>query len=315
MVPSTGRDVLSMHGAESLDLLNRISTNALGTIAPGEVRTTLLITEKGRMVDLVHVMPRPDGALLLTSAGAGESVRRWISRFIIMEDILVEQPEAPYNVAALAGPHALAAARDSWGVTLSPGQSASLDAPGGTTTLLALSEFGSDWVYVISPATELPEPPRRPRDLPVLDPPACEILRILRGMPAFGNEITEQFNPYDLGLTFAVSYSKGCYVGQEVIARLDTYNKAQRHLLGLHIRGARTRELEGQALLLDGADVGVVTSAARVGAEALGLGVIRKAVGPGAELTFGNAAGPAICRTFSVPVPADRLGSFDMAES
>jgi folate-binding protein YgfZ len=62
---------------------------------------------------------------------------------------------------------------------------------------------------------------------------AWDLYRIARGIPGTGTEISEKHNPYDVALTDLVSYTKGCYVGQEVIARLDTYQKARKTLFGV----------------------------------------------------------------------------------
>ena len=107
---------------------------------------------------------------------------------------------------------------------------------------------------------------------------AWEIYRIAKGLPRAGNEITGSFNPYDVGLTDFVSYTKGCYVGQEVIARLDTYQKVRRGLFGLR----STERLEGlpARLTRDGSDAGVLTSLSAYPhqGEHLGLGVLRRDV-------------------------------------
>ena len=70
-------------------------------------------------------------------------------------------------------------------------------------------------------------------DIPRIGRAAYDAFRISRGIPAFGAEISNAFNPYEAGLAHAISFTKGCYIGQEVIARLDTYEKVQRELVGL----------------------------------------------------------------------------------
>jgi folate-binding protein YgfZ len=106
---------------------------------------------------------------------------------------------------------------------------------------------------------------------------AVEAVRIERGIPAFGKELTEDYNPHEANLVHHVSFSKGCYIGQEVIARLQTYQKVSKYLVGLRWDG------EGPALdsflVHDGKRMGIVTSAARLphtGAN-VGLGYVRKA--------------------------------------
>ncbi len=103
-----------------------------------------------------------------------------------------------------------------------------------------------------------------------LDDETFELLRIRAGLPAVGRELTERTNPLEAGATADVSFTKGCYIGQEVIARLDTYHKVQRHLRRLVLVGdmpddarsfARTLA-PGTGLTAEGRDGGFLTSCA-----------------------------------------------------
>ena len=92
-------------------------------------------------------------------------------------------------------------------------------------------------------------------------------LRMELGIPAFGYELTEDFNPLEAGLISHINFNKGCYIGQEVVARLNTYDKVQRKL----VRASGECILAEQDLTYDGRLVGVVTSAMN----GAGLGFIR----------------------------------------
>ncbi len=98
----------------------------------------------------------------------------------------------------------------------------------------------------------------------VLDPSSYEAWRIISGLPAMGAELTEERNPLEAGLRDAVSFTKGCYVGQEVIARLNTYDKVSRELLRLELPPGVPMPARGAAVRWDGRDVGAITSAAKV---------------------------------------------------
>ena len=104
-----------------------------------------------------------------------------------------------------------------------------------------------------------------------------ETLRIMQALPAAGHEIIDEFNPHEIGLYPFINFEKGCYVGQEVIARLDSYDKVQRQLIGM--------KSETDASLLKGAtiwrqeqEIGRLTSVAPAssGTGAIGLAVVRK---------------------------------------
>ncbi len=89
---------------------------------------------------------------------------------------------------------------------------------------------------------------------------ASEADRVLAGRPAGGAELTEDYNPLEAGLRDAVSFDKGCYVGQEVVARLNTYDKVSRALVGVNLPDAAPPPEAGSPLHRDGREVGRVTS-------------------------------------------------------
>jgi folate-binding protein YgfZ len=106
---------------------------------------------------------------------------------------------------------------------------------------------------------------------------ALEAVRVRQGVPAFGSEMGEPFNPLEAGLIGSVDFAKGCYIGQEVIARLDSYKKVQKYLVALIFEDGA--EVSASDLLLqDGQPVGQVTSVSRLpGAGLSGLGYVKTA--------------------------------------
>jgi len=90
-----------------------------------------------------------------------------------------------------------------------------------------------------------------------LGAPDVERLRIRWGIPAYPNEINENHNPWEAGLGDSISLHKGCYIGQEVIARLNTYDKVKKRLVSVRLE--RTG-LRGEPLLKDGEEVGNLTT-------------------------------------------------------
>ena len=106
---------------------------------------------------------------------------------------------------------------------------------------------------------------------------AYEVLRVKEGAPVYDRELGDDYNPLEAGLWGSISFTKGCYIGQEVIARLDTYQKLQKHLVSLSFSSEAGIDA-GVRLSREGREVGQVTSAARVpttGAT-IGLGYVRK---------------------------------------
>jgi folate-binding protein YgfZ len=118
---------------------------------------------------------------------------------------------------------------------------------------------------------------------------AYEMLRIHRGQPAVGKEITEEYNPHEVGLQPFINFEKGCYIGQEVIARLDSYQKVQRQLMGITLEveeASALQTLETSAPIYLGEQlIGQLTSAcfSPERGQGIGLAVVRKQFTASAE--------------------------------
>ncbi|MFQ5873180.1 MAG: YgfZ/GcvT domain-containing protein, partial [Dehalococcoidia bacterium] len=125
---------------------------------------------------------------------------------------------------------------------------------------------------------------------------AYDVLRIEAGVPIYGAELSEDVNPLEAGLRSSISFTKGCYVGQEVVARLNTYQKVKRHLVKLRFYDG-TAPHPGTPLELDGKEVGTLTSVAVLPGDvrAFALGYVRKAhAQPGVKLAAATDSGNSI---------------------
>jgi tRNA-modifying protein YgfZ len=129
-----------------------------------------------------------------------------------------------------------------------------------------------------------------------LDEDAWECMRIAQGRPKPDAELTEDYNPLEVGLWQTISFSKGCYIGQETIARLNTYKGVKQYLWGVKLAGSVA---VGTVITVDGEKVGVLTSCSDVDGEILGLGYVRsKAGGVGLQVIVGDMAGEIISLPF-----------------
>ena len=297
---------LQATGPDVLDLLNRLSTNRVDPLEPGAGAATVLTTNKGRIIDWITVLHPGDRTVILTSPPCAEAVSAWIDRYTIIEDVTVEDvtpstaligvlgPAASAAVEAVLGPSAaelpplgcrsvpwgagavLAARTSPLGV---PGYDLMVDAADAASLWDALAEAGAA------------------RGVQPIGLEAMEALRVENGLPRWGQELGDAYNPLEAGLTESVSWTKGCYIGQEVVARLWTYHKVQKYLVGLAFQGdGEARPAPGAALRVGDARVGALTSVAfSPGAGAmLGLGYLRAA-----HATVGQAV--------EVPLEDDRI--------
>ena len=128
-------------------------------------------------------------------------------------------------------------------------------------------------------------------------------VRVEQGVPEYGKELSEDVNPLEAGLLDLISFNKGCYVGQEVIARLNTYKKVQRHLVGLSWDSSAVPE-PGCALFFEGERVGAITSETRSSGTGGGVGLGYVRIGQarvGEKLTMGSADSASLALVERVP--------------
>ena len=277
---------LVLRGADAVDLVERLSTNALTELAVGQGAATVLTTNKGRILDLLLVLRRDSDLLVMTGPGNQGRVAEWVDFYTFVEDVSVEDVTSATAMLGVVGPGAPAVVEAATGVAASELALCESRAGnvGGVDALVVRSDpLGEPGYDVVVPADG------RPMALDVLlstdagpapaevGSEAFDLARIERGVPAFGHELTEAFNPLEAGLIDIISFTKGCYVGQEVVARLNTYDKVQKRLMRMRW-GDGAGPAPGAKLVLDGRQVGVVTSAAASpDGGGVGLGYVRRA--------------------------------------
>ena len=279
---------LKATGEDGLDLLNRMSTNKVVDLAAGEGAVTVLTTDRGRIVDVLGVVNQGDYVILLTSPDRQQAVIDWLDKYTIMEDLVVEDVTSETAMLALVGPDA----GKLLGLTPSTGSQDSLTIQpvllGGYEALAIEQPLGAlprYWLIVAPDAAAGLWQHLTDNGATPVGATAMDAVRVSFGIPEYGPELGEPFNPLEAGLIGSVDFTKGCYIGQEVVARLDSYKKVQKYLVSL--RFADSSVSPGDALLQDGQNVGQITSVAPMPAEGSlrGLGYVKAAAAiPGARL-------------------------------
>jgi len=263
---------LKLLGKDSIDLLQRLSTNDLKVLVPGFCLHTVLTTERGRVLDLVTLYYLPTSEIVLISHAPREKVFNWIERFIIMEDVSLSDITLTYSLFSLLGPE-LKKILAVIGINQSAGGafdkvietrfgdtqlilgSAEPDSASGANIVGPVADADTLWTRLVEEGRELRLEPCGIN--------ALEIRRVEHGFPVYGRELTEEVNPLEAGLGRFVSFSKGCYIGQEVIARLETHQKLKKRLVGLLLNDNAAVVMQGARIAALGNDVGWVTSAAQ----------------------------------------------------
>jgi len=274
---------LLIEGSDALDLLHRLTTNDILALRAGEGTAAAFVTGKGRLIDMVTFHRLPERLLCLTGPGQSAAVAAHIERFTFREAVRVADASRSLGTLGIYGARAREHAARLFGNALAerPIHHPSEVELGGARAVLARwFPLGGDGYHLTAEAPVLPALRaailEQSGGLVEAGPECVEILRIEAGLPAAGRELTEDYNPWEARLQDAISLTKGCYVGQEVIARLNTYKKVSKYLVRLNIAGgvpAPGTRLERD----DGEAIGTLTSASRVPGEdrIVALGYVR----------------------------------------
>ena len=299
---------LRIAGADALDLLNRLTTNDLSSLPDGTARSTVLTNGDARVIDHLR-LAAADGAIwCIASPGRAEAVAEWIDLYTFSEDVAVTDVSSETAHFAVAGPlaaDALAAAGfpvpsldsvELLGPHPGPlpegegvGQGSRPHGRSNNAGVVVASPFGAHIAYdVLLPLADADSAKAALRDaMEEADAAAFDAYRVAQGVPAYGAEFGAFNNPLEARLLGSISDEKGCYTGQEVIARLQTYRKVQRLLMAF---AASAPAEAGDALAdADGAPAGAVTSACDVGGRVFGLALVAaKHAVEGAALRLAN---------------------------
>jgi folate-binding protein YgfZ len=285
------RGKLALTGPGAVEFLNGQVTNELATLTAGEGCYAAFLTHKGKMLGDLRILAvggdgEGSGAELLldTERTALQGLFDMIRRFKVGYAVDLEKRTLERGMLSLIGPDAtrVAGAED---LPAEEHAHAPLEIA-GIEALAVRTDVGVDLICEAA-STERLAAALRQRGAKPVGEKAAECLRIERGRPRYGAELDENVIPQEAGLNErAVSFTKGCYVGQETVARLHWRGKPNRHLRGLQLSGPAAT---GQELRLGERSVGRLASTTvspRFGPIALAL--VRREAEPGAVVSVGD---------------------------
>jgi len=290
-------DRIRLTGADRVRFLHNQTTNNIEQLSAGQGCHTVFVTSTGRTIDLASVYALPDALLLSVSPGMGKSLYDWMDRYIFFSDKVTLSNESEQTfLFTVLGENADAAAtavgaQSLIGQPLFSHQNLTLPAS-APTAAEASAPSETSVSFQIAVGTDLALPgytlwgPRNHAD--TLWQVLCnagatphtqaqwEQLRIQQGRPMPSSELTDDDNPLEAGLWQSISFEKGCYIGQETIARLNTYQGVKKRLWGLALDHPVP---VGSDITAEGAKVGKLTSLTHTEAGILGLAYIRTKAG------------------------------------
>ena len=253
------RDFVAVRGPDAATYLQAMVSNDVEALGIGDACEALLLTPKARVIAPLVVLRRGvDDYMLLTEHGVGETLRAALIRSRFAAKCEIE-PETHDAVVVF-------------------GKAAGIPTP----------DYGIEAYEMLDEPLE-----------PTMDDDELDLLRIRAGTPRFGREIDDRVLPAEAGLeTRAIDFEKGCYPGQEPIARQHYRGRVNRTLRVLELDGTELPEYD-EELAYEGKAVGRVTSAARDGEVVAALGYVRLEVPRDAELRLGGRS----VRQLDLPSP------------
>ncbi|MCS6870060.1 MAG: hypothetical protein NZ571_01240 [Anaerolineae bacterium] len=287
-----GRLVLS--DRDRLDLLHRMSTNDLKRLSVGEGCTTVLTTALARIIDRVIIYHRGETALMITSYP--QIVLNWLRRHVFWQDrFRIDDQSALLGQLELHGTGAAALAESLIsGVAALPLHHFRED-PARQLLVARTFPLLDEGFLIVAPyetLAQLRTAWSTEQRVQLADDALYERLRVCAGLAGAHHELTEDYIPLEAGLWDSVSFAKGCYIGQEIIARMESRNRLAKTLVKLHLSASVPL---GTPIQAGDETVGVLTSLAepllpQAGVAAVGLGFVKPAFAVhGTQLRVGEA--------------------------
>jgi tRNA-modifying protein YgfZ len=280
------RGKLVVRGADAAEYLQGQLTNDIEALEPEAGCYSALLDRKGHMQADMRVLHLSTGELWLDAEPeAIGTVERHLRMYAIGREVELEDVTGEWSILSVIGP----AATESAGTSpLSPEHAQRAYERQGIEILAVAADLGLDLIVRAAQAVELRELLARSGAAEVSED-AAEIVRVESGRPRFGREMTTATIPQEADIAErAVSFTKGCYIGQETVARLHYRGKPNRHLRGLRLDAPVA---QGDRIVLGEREVGTIGTP--VLSPALGpiaLAVVRREAEPGTRVDVGEDA-------------------------
>jgi folate-binding protein YgfZ len=303
LIDKNHRAYISFTGPDRTRYLNAILTNNIKDLQPSHGNISLLLNPQGRILAEIETRAEPDRLFCVSYGMVRKRLMETLEKFIIMDDVVPTDDTERYGTVSLEGPVAATVVREVAGIELdSLGAIASLEVKidslpctvtqktfGGfpaADILAARENLESIWKILLDKT--------KSTGGGAMGYTALNALRLEQGVPWFGYDFGEKQIPHEAGLEVShISYTKGCYTGQEIVERVRSRGQVNRRRVELIFPGARVPSA-GEVLAAEGKEVGFVTRASALPLRpfAIGMGYLRKennSIGSQVEWAGGSA--------------------------
>jgi folate-binding protein YgfZ len=267
LIDLSSRALIEVSGAEAIQFLNGLVTNDMKTLVDGAWMPAAFPNAQGRLISSARVINRGGTFLFNTEAVSHERLYKTLERFTLAGDFHVTDrthETAQFSVQGARAAEVIGQALGHEASGVERGRVFTIISDGASLSIIRAthtSEDGFDLFVDASHAVRVWESLVASGARPIgLD--ALEILRIEAGLPRYGVDMDETNVVTEAGLDDAVSYTKGCYIGQEIIARIHWRGHVAKKLAGLLFNDQAEVERGAKVIAADGKDIGRVTSVA-----------------------------------------------------
>lgn len=280
--------LIELKGKDVLEFLHRIATNSVKDLRKEGVTKTVFTTEKGRIIGLCVLLNFEDYQLLVCGRKNKTKVMSWMRKYVITDDVQVNDANVKYSLLELCGPQA-----DSF-ITLVTGNIVNDIEPNTfrivhTENILfflvkLVDEMGRNKFWMLGDYENCKKlvdymlENKGAYDFTLIGEDSYNSYRIEQGIPIAPNELNDNYNPHEAGLIDFVDLNKGCFIGQEVIGRLDAYDKVQRQISGVTFSEPVIDDEQLTLVDENGNEAGIVTSSVNSAKlkEYIGLAYIKR---------------------------------------
>jgi tRNA-modifying protein YgfZ len=295
---------LTFTGRDRVDFLHRMSTNDLLHLAIGQGAGTVFTTPIARIVDRTVVYVRADDVLMLTSRGNQSRVAQWLRKYIFFnDDVQIKDLTGETGTISLYGAaaHQVISGmtnEDLSALPLHHWRAAQI--AGSEVTIARADPLAGGGFHLICDRAAQPGVWQALLEAGIapLSEETYQVLRVEAGQPEFGRELGDAYIPLEANLWNDVSFKKGCYTGQEIIARMESRQKLAKRLVGLRFDDYVTLPA---SLWIDAHEAGSVTSVVQSPALGwIGLGYLKSSGGVAAPVIQSRSADRVVSATVSV---------------
>ncbi len=285
----SSRGRLRIGGEDRARLLNAMTTNQVQALRPGQGCYVFFLNAQGRILGDANLFCFEDHLLLDTEPETRQKLFEHLDRYIIADDVTVEDVTETTAAIAVEGPQARAAL-SALGLELEAPTEPHSWISWGSRTIARVSSTGSEGFCIFTPVEEKSSLLARLAAIAPATPEDARTVRIEHGRPRYGEEITERYLVQETGQLQAVNFSKGCYLGQEIVERVRSRAQIHRLLQRIEIE---TAEVPAAGTKLTSGAAVAAEIASAVYSPALGKVVAMAYVRvphtqPGTELSLGG---------------------------